>query len=441
MMASVFLMQSLGQLTASAVAYGVAVSLDKCQGLSQSACNPAVAGKAVDKFWRTVIGVGAFPATIAILLRFSMRESARWKVSVLGERLEQPAHETNGTTAPQVPNGAVSGDQAAVGPAPYDPDGSMSRRGTSDSEILRKFDYSALGTYLSEGAWKRVAGISLCWFIVDVGYYGLGLNSQRVISRLWKPDSTLPPGKLADWVTDLVDPSHATIFQVLWRNSARNMMTVSTGSIAGSIAIIALIRYVPRRKFMAITFGILAVVFIIFASTLFSSKVYQGPHYAVTIFLYAFIQFLFNVGPNALTWILPAEMFCTKYRGTLYGVAAASGKIGAILVQGILKGVGLGNPQAGVLGFAIPLYVFAAVMMAGVLAAKLVPEVQILASDIIDEKIENFQPMNKRRYPWWGWYRSLTLERLELELDAKDSAGTELGLMSVADNQGTPRSR
>jgi MFS transporter, PHS family, inorganic phosphate transporter len=431
MMASVFLMQSLGQLTASAVAYGVAVHHDKCQGKSQSACDLAVAGRAVDQFWRTVIGVGAFPAMVAILLRFSMRESARWKVSVLGERLEQPS---------QAANGAVPGDLAAVGPAPDAPNGAMNRRGTSDSELLGQFDCSALATYLSEGAWKRVAGVSLCWFIVDVGYYGLGLNSQRVISRLWKADSTPPPEELFDWVTDLVDPSHATIFQVLWRNSARNMITVSTGSIAGSIAIIAIINFVPRRKFMAITFGFLAVIFIIFASTLFSSNVYQGHRYRFTVFMYAFIQFLFNVGPNALTWILPAEIFCTKYRGTLYGVAAAWGKIGAILVQGIFRGVGLGNPQAGTLAFAVPLYIFAAVMMAGVLAARLVPEVQILASDIIDERTERFQPMNRRSYPCYGWYRSLTLERLELELDARDNAGTEMSLVPGAEGRGTPRS-
>ena len=458
-MASIFLMQSLGQLTASAVAYGVAVHLNKCQSLSQSACDIDVAGRAVDQFWRTVIGVGAFPAAIAILLRFSMRESTRWNLSARGEMADRVPQAANGAARPSNPaegtrstahEAPVSEGSAPIASAaqghgsgngshgdnPVESEHAMSRRGTSGSGTIGPFNYHDLAKYLSQGAWKRVAGVSLCWFILDIGYYGLGLNSPRIISRLWKSDSIAPPASLPDWNTDLVDPLNATIFEVLWRNSARNMVTISTGTIVGSFAIIAIINYVPRVRFMAVTFGVLAAVFVIFASVLLCSSVYDGPNYRFTVFVYAFIQFLFNVGPNTLTWILPAEIFPTKYRGTFYGIAAASGKLGAILVQGIFKRIGLTQPRASAREFAIPLYLFALVMLAGVAAAHyLVPEVQILASDIRDEQRELFAPRKGRHYPLYGAYRNLVLERIEDELDTKEDASMELGPVEVTENQ------
>lgn len=42
-------------------------------------------------------------------------------------------------------------------------------------------------------------------------------------------------------------------------------------------------------------------------------------------------QFFFNFGPNATTFIVPAEAFPSRVRGFAHGVSAATGKLGAIL--------------------------------------------------------------------------------------------------------------
>jgi MFS transporter, PHS family, inorganic phosphate transporter len=44
-------------------------------------------------------------------------------------------------------------------------------------------------------------------------------------------------------------------------------------------------------------------------------------------------RIMFNLGPNTITFMLPAEMFETRYRATFYGLAAAAGKVGAIVTQ------------------------------------------------------------------------------------------------------------
>jgi hypothetical protein len=49
------------------------------------------------------------------------------------------------------------------------------------------------------------------------------------------------------------------------------------------------------------------------------------------IAMYAFCFFFANFGPNSTTFIVPAEVFHTRFRGTLHGVSAAMGKLGAII--------------------------------------------------------------------------------------------------------------
>jgi MFS transporter, PHS family, inorganic phosphate transporter len=47
-------------------------------------------------------------------------------------------------------------------------------------------------------------------------------------------------------------------------------------------------------------------------------------------------QFFFNFGPNTTTFIVPGEVFPTRYRSTSHGISAASGKIGSIIGQGAI---------------------------------------------------------------------------------------------------------
>jgi PHS family inorganic phosphate transporter-like MFS transporter len=52
---------------------------------------------------------------------------------------------------------------------------------------------------------------------------------------------------------------------------------------------------------------------------------------AAFIFLFVFIQFFFQFGANATTFIIPVEVFPTRFRATAHGLSAACGKAGAIL--------------------------------------------------------------------------------------------------------------
>ena|SRR5579863_10631941 len=49
--------------------------------------------------------------------------------------------------------------------------------------------------------------------------------------------------------------------------------------------------------------------------------------------LYCLANFFSNFGPNVTTFIIPGEIFPTRYRSTAHGIAAACGKLGAIVSQ------------------------------------------------------------------------------------------------------------
>lgn len=49
--------------------------------------------------------------------------------------------------------------------------------------------------------------------------------------------------------------------------------------------------------------------------------------------LLSLANFFQNFGPNTTTFIVPGEVFPTRYRSTAHGISAASGKLGAVIAQ------------------------------------------------------------------------------------------------------------
>lgn len=56
--------------------------------------------------------------------------------------------------------------------------------------------------------------------------------------------------------------------------------------------------------------------------------------------LYCLANFFQNFGPNTTTFIVPGEVFPTRYRSTAHGISAASGKFGAVIAQLVFTATG-----------------------------------------------------------------------------------------------------
>lgn len=66
---------------------------------------------------------------------------------------------------------------------------------------------------------------------------------------------------------------------------------------------------------------------------------FGSKYWGVTFAFYVICQIMFNFGPNTLTFIIPAEIFPTRYRCSFHGLSAASGKLGSVVIQAILSTV------------------------------------------------------------------------------------------------------
>jgi MFS transporter, PHS family, inorganic phosphate transporter len=506
LMALTFLAQSLGQLIAYAVSYGVLKSINQNRNFGADSMNHETAAQVIDVVWRCVIGVGTFPAFLSAFLRLSILESPRWILDtrkdtnkadsnltlVLGEEsqatkakkdgdsdmdgsdsevdntdaprdsvtnLRQPTatpanlsspvetHPLPGSSAINVETAegnirptasGVAGAATKAVENSVQSDGKLTtpnvgKKKRQSRQNSPQFNKKELHDYLIvQGAWKRLVAISLCWLLLDVCFYGLGLENPRTISRISKNNKFSTPSNPDDWDTELTQPN-PTIYQVLTNNSVLSMRIISTGAVCGSLAIVGVINFAHRGKFMALIFLLLATVFLIAGGSLFASTVYQAKSHNLTVACYSIAQFLFNLGPNTLTYIMAAELFQTPYRGTFFGVAAAAGKLGAIIIQIAMKYGGLYKPEVpdGKLGGL--LCSFSAIMSAAsVVSWFYLPDVQKLKTSKSPSAADGedggkgAMVSRKREIRIFGRYKNLDLEKIaEQPEKPRDNKGKE----------------
>ncbi|KAI1444254.1 MFS general substrate transporter [Annulohypoxylon stygium] len=336
MIAAVFLMQSLGQLAAYAFGLAILRGISSRLELSSDETDFNIASPVIDVVWRTTIGIGAIPALISLFLRRIIPETPHYLV--------EKGELANAVAAV----GRVLPLDATLQPTEHDdPMAQSPERPMSNLRKQRKSQWTSIVDYIrgvkehlaEKGRWRALLGVMATWWLLDLAYYGLGLDNPKLISTIWLSDAPPPsnvttsPGEVAcnnaAWRADPAQPN-ITIYDMLEQDSLRNIMTISSGALPGSIVILLAIDYLPRTTWMGWMFVALAALFAINGGTFFVT--YETDKHALTMTLYVLAQFVFNLGPNTMTFMLPAELFATKYRGTFYGLAAASGKLGAITI-------------------------------------------------------------------------------------------------------------
>ena len=112
--------------------------------------------------------------------------------------------------------------------------------------------------------------------------------------------------------------------------AARDTILVEAGLLLGIVCAIALADRCGRiplqiSGFLGCALGLMA------AAIASSSPQRPGP-FLLALLL---VQFMTNLGPNAQTYLLAGELFPTPLRGLGAGLAAAAGKLGAVLTAGL----------------------------------------------------------------------------------------------------------
>ncbi|KAK7186794.1 phosphate transporter [Paraphaeosphaeria sporulosa] len=427
MLAAVFLMQPVAQLAAQGVGLGAlrGISAGHRPPLNPSETDRDKAAPVVDAVWRLVIGVGSAPAILAIIGRLTIPETPRYLLlerdgqavlegtaevyhesmrNIFNRDSPTVLHRIDGTASARVDADQQNGSRnEANGPNPSSPRQSVRENvrtqttgqhsGNSGENKAPKARetfpewcgriWNTFTQFANSPHGPILMATSTCWFLLDIAYYGLGLDQPQLISKIWRAkvasDGDLDDAKHPlDWNSNsLPHDETQPIFEVLEGNFVRALWTTGPASVLGCIVILCLVNRVPRVRFMVIMFVVLAIVFAILGGSLFS--VYETSHHDVTVVFYAISLFLMNLGPNTITFMLPAELFETKNRGTCYGFAAACGKLGAIIAQVAMKYIRAGGtdkePLAGLLLFLVP-----TMLLGALVAAVWIPEVQLTHS-------------------------------------------------------------
>lgn len=152
------------------------------------------------------------------------------------------------------------------------------------------------------------------------------------------------------------------------------LIFLQAGYVPGYFFTIAFIEVLGRKTIQIGGFLITALLFGVLAG--------DYPHIptAGKFVCFALAQFFFNFGPNATTFIVPAEVFPSRVRGFAHGLSAAVGKLGAILAAILFNWLAQYK-----IGLAHTLWIFFGCNILGaVLTFILIPETKGRDADVID---------------------------------------------------------
>ncbi|KAG0324253.1 Inorganic phosphate transporter pho84 [Dissophora globulifera] len=327
MMAAVFAMQGFGYLTTGIVAV-ILLSAFKTSIIANT--------QNLDYVWRILIGFGCLPALVAVYFRLTIPETPRYVLDI--ENNLNKAERDVAVVLKENRNHLQSEDDA--------------NEIVISNPAIAKGSFSDFCKYFSKWEnFKVLFGTSMAWFALDVAFYGIGLNNSFILSTInfssVKGDN----------------------FNTVWNAAVGQIIIVLLGSVPGYWATVFTIERLGRIKIQILGF---VMSCILFCALGFGYNQIKNTSVALFVFLFALTQFFQNFGPNSTTFIIPGEVFPTRYRSTGHGIAAGSGKLGAIIAQvGFSQLKDRGGPNAFIPNL---LKIFALFMFIGLLVTFLIPE-------------------------------------------------------------------
>ncbi len=232
----------------------------------------------LDLAWRVILGLGALPAVLTIYYRLRIPETPRFDL----------ARGKVGAAAQTV--GAITGVTVA-------PSSTGSSLGVPFRQILRSYGILIFGTAAS-------------WFLLDIAFYSTSIFNPLILKQIGFASAA----------------SYPALEQVR-RLALGNVLITLVASVPGYWAAVALIDRVGRRPLQYIGFGVMAAAFLFLSTDWISLEAVLPAFLAI----YGLTFFFANLGPNTTTFVYPSEVFPTAFRTTGHGIAAASGKIGAVV--------------------------------------------------------------------------------------------------------------
>ncbi|KAG2123088.1 major facilitator superfamily domain-containing protein [Suillus clintonianus] len=284
----------------------------------------------VDGVWRIVVGLSLIPAFGTLYQRLTLPESTRFKKSQETELIEQDGLDKEKMA---VEAGVHSESKSSVDENPSEP-------------APKKAHFLEVIKYFSE--WRHLKiliGTCSCWFLLDVAFYGINLNTNVVLTEIGYAGKS------------------GTAWEKLFKVATGNIIITALGFVPGYYVTVLTIEKLGRKKIQVMGF-LMEALFLAILAAKFSTL-----STAAFIVNFTLLQFFFNFGANATTYCYPAEVFPTRYRAFAHGMSAACGKSGAIISALVFNSLtnSIGTPNV--------LWIFFGCSILGAACTFLLPEV------------------------------------------------------------------
>ena len=173
----------------------------------------------------------------------------------------------------------------------------------------------------------RLVGTAGTWFLWDIIMYGNSLFSKQVTAQVNSGLSAISITGYTWLYTAVALPGYFLA-----------AFTVDQG-------------WMGRKRLQLGGFVLVGVIFFLIGGIM--PILEQPGNTGAFVFLYCLATFFYQFGPNATTFLIPAEIYATPVRARCHGISAMSGKLGALVgEQGIaqmLDAIGL-SPMFYIMG-------------------------------------------------------------------------------------------
>ncbi|KAJ4846035.1 putative inorganic phosphate transporter 1-5 [Turnera subulata] len=340
--AAVFAMQGFGILAAGIVGLVVSSAFNHAYEAPAYEVDPAASTVSqADYVWRIILMFGALPAILTYYWRMKMPETARY-TALVAKNAKQAASDMS-----KVLQMEVVPEEEKI-------------------ERLNQESSNSFGLFTKEFARRHglhLLGTTTCWFLLDIAYYSNNLFQKDIYSAIgWIPAAE----------------TMNAIHEVYLVSRAQTLIALC-GTVPGYWFTVALIDYLGRFTIQLMGFFFMTVF--MFALAIPYHHWTLKAHRIGFLVMYSLTFFFANFGPNATTFVVPAEIFPARLRSTCHGISAAAGKAGAIVgAFGFLyaaqnqdpKKTDAGYPPG--IGVKNSLILLGAINFAGILCTLLVPE-------------------------------------------------------------------
>ncbi|KAJ7559816.1 hypothetical protein O6H91_04G102500 [Diphasiastrum complanatum] len=301
--AAVFAMQGIGILTGGAVAIIVSSAFKHAYKRPTFAVDHILSTPPqADFVWRIIFMFGAFPAALTFYWRMKMPETARYTALIVKDAKQAAA------------------DMSRVLAVDFDPE-----QATLDPQTAGD-DFGLWSRQFTKRHGLQLFGCASTWFLLDIAFYSQNLFQKDVFTQVgWLPNA-----------------SKMSALEEVYRIARAQSLIALFSTVPGYWFTVALVDIIGRFIIQLMGFFFMTVFMFSLAIPYYhwrghnkcpppNSDKYCHGHRLSFIILYALTFFFANFGPNSTTFIIPAELFPARLRSTCHGIAAASGKAGAII--------------------------------------------------------------------------------------------------------------